>query len=68
MTVCLKFEEDSKKSAKKEQDDVPESDKDVGSEENAVAERHDYNYCKKKKDSHMFKHLQEIHRGYWLRT
>ena len=84
MTVCLKCEEDSKKSANKEQDDVPEDDNDVESEENAVAERqivskhyfgeshrsggerqaeHAYDYRKKKKDSHMFKHLQEVHPG-----
>ena len=84
MTVCLKCEEDSKKPANREQDDNPEGDNDVESEERAVAERpvvskryygeshrsggerqaeHAYDYRKKKKDSHMFKHLQEVHPG-----
>ena len=39
ITVCLKCEEDSKKPANREQDDNPEADNDVESEESAVAER-----------------------------
>ena len=76
--------EETKESTNKKQEEVPEDDNDVESEEKAEAEeqvitkryygeshrsggerqaKHAYDYRKKKKDSHMFKHLQEEHPG-----